>query len=145
MRAADVSTRPVAAAAHYNRRIDTMAKLKTAILRAQETADIIGANESLLWQARDALSDAINNPEPDEGLASAERALALINTYLMEAELCKQIKIDGTTYKVKFDRDPLELAKLGAQTVQAKETERYPEISGLDGRRYVNGRLHPPV
>ena len=67
-----------------------MAKLKTAILRAQETADIIGANETLLWQARDALSDAINNPEPDEGLASAERALALINTYLLEAELCKQ-------------------------------------------------------
>ncbi len=67
-----------------------MAKLKTAILRVQETADIIGANESLLWRARDALSDAINNPEPEEGLASAERALALINTYLMEAELCKQ-------------------------------------------------------
>lgn len=67
-----------------------MAKLKTAILRAQETADIIGSNESLLWQARDALSDAINNPEPEEGLASAERALALINTYLMETELCKQ-------------------------------------------------------
>ena len=67
-----------------------MAKLKTALLRAQETANIIGANESLLWRARDALSDAINNPEPEEGLASAERALALINTYLMETELCKQ-------------------------------------------------------
>ena len=67
-----------------------MAKLKTAILRAQETADIIGANESLLWQARDALSDAINNPKPDEGLASAERALALINTYLLGTELCKR-------------------------------------------------------
>lgn len=67
-----------------------MAKLKTAILRAQETADITGSNESLLWQARAALSDAINNPEPDEGLTSAERALHLINTYLMEVELCKQ-------------------------------------------------------
>ena len=67
-----------------------MAKLKTAILRAQETADIIGTNESLLWRARAALSDAINNPEPDEGLASAETALHLINTYLMENELCKQ-------------------------------------------------------
>ena len=66
-----------------------MAKLKTALLRAQETADIIGANESLLWKARAALSDAINNPEPDEGLASAETALALINTYLLEVELCK--------------------------------------------------------
>ena len=67
-----------------------MAKLKTALLRAQETADITGSNESLLWKASDALTDAINNPEPDEGLASAERALALINTYLLETELCKQ-------------------------------------------------------
>lgn len=67
-----------------------MVKLRTALLRAQETADIIGANESLLWKARDALTDAINNPEPDEGLASAEAALALINTYLMETELCKR-------------------------------------------------------
>ena len=67
-----------------------MAKLKTAILRAQETADIIGTNESLLWQARDALSDAINNPEPDEGLASAEKALFMLNTYLLESELCKR-------------------------------------------------------
>jgi hypothetical protein len=67
-----------------------MAKLKTAILRAQETAEMTGSNESLLWQARDALSDAINNPEPDEGLTSAERALHLINTYLMESELCKR-------------------------------------------------------
>lgn len=65
-----------------------MAKLKTALLRAQEIADITGANESLLWRARDALTDAINNPEPDEGLASAETALHLINTYLMESELC---------------------------------------------------------
>jgi hypothetical protein len=66
-----------------------MAKLKTAILRAQETADITGANENLLWQARAALSDALNTPEPDEGLASAKRALHLINTYLLETELCK--------------------------------------------------------
>jgi hypothetical protein len=58
-----------------------MAKLKTAILRAQETAEITGANENLLWQARAALSDA--NAE------SAEKALHLINTYLMESELCK--------------------------------------------------------
>jgi hypothetical protein len=39
-----------------------MAKLKTALLRAQETADIIGANESLFWQARDVLSLAILAP-----------------------------------------------------------------------------------
>jgi hypothetical protein len=59
-----------------------MAKLKTAILRAQETADITGANENLLWQARAVLADA--NAE------SAEKALHLINTYLMENELCKR-------------------------------------------------------
>lgn len=67
-----------------------MAKLKTALIRAQETADIIGSNESLLWRARAALSDAINNPEPDDGLASAETALHLINTYLLEMDACKQ-------------------------------------------------------
>ena len=67
-----------------------MAKLKTAIMRAQETADIISANEIMLWLAQEALTDAINNPEPEEGLASAEKALHLINTYLLETELCKQ-------------------------------------------------------
>ena len=67
-----------------------MAKLKTALLRAQETAGFIGSNESLLWKARDALTDAINNPEPDEGLASAERAWHLINTYLLEMDACKR-------------------------------------------------------
>ena len=67
-----------------------MGKLKQAAIIAQENADIIGTNESLLWQARAALSDAINNPEPDEGLTSAEKALHLINTYLLETELCKQ-------------------------------------------------------
>lgn len=67
-----------------------MAKLKTAILRAQETADIIGANESLLWKAREVLSKALDDPEPYEGMASAEKALHLINTYLLENELCKQ-------------------------------------------------------
>ena len=67
-----------------------MAKLKTALLRAQETADIIGANESLLWRARAVLSKALDDPEPYEGMTSAETALHLINTYLMENELCKR-------------------------------------------------------
>ena len=67
-----------------------MAKLKSAILRAQETADIIGSNESLLWRARAVLSKALDDPEPFEGMASAETALALINTYLMENEICKR-------------------------------------------------------
>jgi hypothetical protein len=69
---------------------EIMGKLKQAAIVAQETADITGANETLLWQARDALLDAINNPEPDDGLASADRALTLINAYLMESELCKR-------------------------------------------------------
>ncbi len=67
-----------------------MAKLKTALLRAQETADITGANEALLWRASAALSQALDDPQSDEGKASAERALALINTYLMETELCNR-------------------------------------------------------
>jgi hypothetical protein len=67
-----------------------MAKLKTAILRAQETADITGANENLLWQARDALSLAILAPtDAWNCLTNADRALTLINAYLMESELCK--------------------------------------------------------
>ena len=64
-----------------------MAKLKTAILRAQETADIIGANELLLWRARNALTATIDGQSTTAG---AEYALALINAYLMETELCKQ-------------------------------------------------------
>jgi len=68
-----------------------MGKLKNAVITAQETADIIGANENLLWQARDALSASLYDlAEPDEGLVSAEKALHLINTYLMETELCKR-------------------------------------------------------
>jgi hypothetical protein len=68
-----------------------MGKLKTAILRAQENADIVGANESLLWQARDALSLAILVPtDAWNCLMNADRALTLINAYLMEVELCKR-------------------------------------------------------
>lgn len=67
-----------------------MGKLKNAVITARELAETRETNEALLWQARDALSDAIDNPEADEGLASAERALSLLNTYLMESELCKR-------------------------------------------------------
>lgn len=67
-----------------------MGKVKNAAIAAQETADIIGANESLLWRARAVLSKALDDPEPFEGMASAETALHLINTYLMENELCKR-------------------------------------------------------
>ena len=48
-----------------------------------ETTDSIQVNESILWQIRDSLLDAIQNPEPDEGLASAERALSLLNDILV--------------------------------------------------------------
>jgi hypothetical protein len=68
-----------------------MAKLKTAILRAQETADITGANENLLWEARDVLSLAIMERVDAKSCArNAKQALFLINTYLMESELCKR-------------------------------------------------------
>jgi hypothetical protein len=67
-----------------------MGKLKNAVIEARELAETHETNEALLWQARESLQDAIDNPEPDEGLASAERALSLLNTYLLEVELCKQ-------------------------------------------------------
>ena len=67
-----------------------MGKLKNAVIEARELAETYGTNEALLWQARECLQDAIDNPEPDEGLASAERALHALNTYLMETELCKR-------------------------------------------------------
>ena len=75
-----------------------MAKLKTALLRAQETADISETGKALaalstdlmLWIARDTLTEGIVSPDVDVRIDCAERALALINTYLMEAELCKR-------------------------------------------------------
>jgi hypothetical protein len=66
-----------------------MAKLKTAILRAQEMPVTYVADEIMLRYAREALTAAIQRPE--EGLASAEKALHLINAYLMERpKPCKQ-------------------------------------------------------
>jgi hypothetical protein len=70
-----------------------MGKIKNAVIEARELAETRETNEALLWQARESLLDAIDNPEPDEGLASAERALSLLNTYLLEVELCKQYKL----------------------------------------------------
>jgi hypothetical protein len=70
---------------------EIMGKLKQAAIAAQETAEIIGANENLLWQARDALSLAILAPtDAWNCLTNADRALTLINAYLMETELCKR-------------------------------------------------------
>lgn len=40
--------------------------------------------ERILVQAQDLILDAIYNPEADQGLASAERALFLINVYLQD-------------------------------------------------------------
>jgi hypothetical protein len=75
-----------------------MGKLKQAAIVAQETADIIGAGKTLatlstdlmLWIARDTLTEGIVSPDVDVRTACAERALHLINTYLLESELCKQ-------------------------------------------------------
>jgi hypothetical protein len=47
-----------------------------------KTTDSIQVSEFVLWEIRAALLDAIFNPEPDEGLASAEHALALVNNAL---------------------------------------------------------------
>jgi hypothetical protein len=67
-----------------------MGKLKQAAITAQENAIMSGANENLLWQARDALSLAILAPtDAWNCLTNADRALTLINAYLMESELCK--------------------------------------------------------
>ncbi len=41
-------------------------------------------NFEIIQAARAAVIDAIENPEPDAGLASAERALALLSAYLNE-------------------------------------------------------------
>lgn len=45
---------------------------------------MITSNYELIQQARAAIIDAIENPEPEAGLASAERALALLTYYLHE-------------------------------------------------------------
>ena len=44
----------------------------------------------LIVAALVAVIDAVNNPDNDAGLASAERAIALLKTYLYEVDTCKQ-------------------------------------------------------
>lgn len=53
------------------------------------------------------------------------------------------VKIDGTTYKVKFDRDPLELAKAARKPYKQKKAERYPEISNSIGPEH--GGICAPI
>jgi hypothetical protein len=67
-----------------------MGKLKEALIGAQETAALSGTNEALLWQAQAALSDALSNPAAPAAWRCSEHALHLLNTYLMETELCKR-------------------------------------------------------
>jgi len=43
----------------------------------------------LIEAALVAVIDAVENPDGDEGLASAERAIALLKTYLYEVDTCK--------------------------------------------------------
>lgn len=50
------------------------------------------------------------------------------------------IKIDGTTYKVKFDRDPLELAKAARKPYKQKKPKdirKFPVRSDLSTAEYV--------
>jgi hypothetical protein len=50
------------------------------------------------------------------------------------------IKIDGTTYKVKFDRDPVELAKAARKAwkpKKPKDIRKFPVRSDLSTAEYV--------
>lgn len=50
------------------------------------------------------------------------------------------IKIDGTTYKVKFDRDPVELAKAARKPYKPKKPKdlrKFPVRSDLSTAEYV--------
>lgn len=50
------------------------------------------------------------------------------------------VKIDGTTYRVKFDRDPLELAKLARKPwkpKKPKDIRKFPVRSDLSTAEYV--------
>ena len=52
----------------------------------------------------------------------------------------RTINIDGTTYKVKLDRDPLELAKLARKpykTKKPKDIRKFPVRSDLSTAEYV--------
>ena len=50
------------------------------------------------------------------------------------------IQIDGTTYKVKFDRDPIELAKLARKpykTKKPKDIRKFPVRADLSTAEYI--------
>lgn len=50
------------------------------------------------------------------------------------------IKIEGTTYKVKFDRDPLELAKAAKKPYKPKkpkDNRHFPKRSDLSTAEYI--------
>ena len=50
------------------------------------------------------------------------------------------LNIDGTTYKVKFDRDPIELAKLARKPYKQKKPKdlrKFPVRSDLSTAEYV--------
>jgi hypothetical protein len=46
-------------------------------------------HRQLIEAALVSVIDAVNNPDNDEGLASAEKAIALLKTYLYEVDTCK--------------------------------------------------------
>jgi len=50
------------------------------------------------------------------------------------------VKIDGTTYRVKFDRDPIELAKMARKPYKQKKPKdirKFPVRSDLSTAEYV--------
>jgi len=50
------------------------------------------------------------------------------------------INVDGTTYKVKFDRDPIELAKLARKPYRPKKPKdirKFPHRADLTTAEYV--------
>lgn len=67
-----------------------MGKLKEHMLNQQAQALETLSVDLMLWLARDTLSEGIVSPDVDVRIDCAERALALINTYLLETELCKR-------------------------------------------------------
>jgi hypothetical protein len=64
------------------------AKTRLVAVAAQFEGLIMNYRQ-LIESALVAVIDAVENPDGDEGLASAERAIALLKTYLYEVDACK--------------------------------------------------------
>ena len=60
-----------------------------AVVVAQSNQGEIMNYRQLIEAALAAVIDAVENPDNDAGLASAEKAIALLKTYLYEVDTCK--------------------------------------------------------